>query len=237
MCAQKLSFDYAHTLHTVRIVHNAHSVHRSRVQKGKSCDCINFVRATAPCMGSGHILVYAIQDSNGINRNQLQFFGWSMGDVERNKAVTQVEYLLDTFRDAKEFGSILNVDMLDWELLYRFAGTVDYSDQISMDELNLETTKDALWTLIEQGAVLAQKYDVVVTNPPYMAVSNVGAKVNDYVKKNFPDSKADMFAVFIECCGQMANKNGYMVMYIIHASGNSLRSGRTSSGRWASPAD
>ena len=46
MCAQKLSFDYAHTLHTVRIVHNAHSVHRSRVQKGKLCDCINFVRAT-----------------------------------------------------------------------------------------------------------------------------------------------------------------------------------------------
>ena len=46
MYAQKLSFDYAHTLHTVRIVHNAHSVYRSRVQKGQSCDCINFVRAT-----------------------------------------------------------------------------------------------------------------------------------------------------------------------------------------------
>ena len=45
MYAQKLSFDYAHTLHTVRIVHNAHSVYRSRVQKGQSCDCINFVRA------------------------------------------------------------------------------------------------------------------------------------------------------------------------------------------------
>ena len=47
------------------------------------------------------------------------------------------------------------------------------------------------------------------------------------------DSKADMFAVFIECCGQMANKNGYMVMYIIRANGNSLRSGRKSSGQWA----
>lgn len=161
--------------------------------------------------------LYAIQDSNGINRNQLQFFGWSMGDVERNKAVTQVEYLLDTFRDAKEYGSILSVDMLDWELLYRFAGTVDYSDQISMDELNLEATKDALWTLVEQGAVLAQKYDVVVTNPPYMAVSNAGAKVNDYVKKNFPDSKADLFAVFIERCGQMAKKNGYQAMITQHA--------------------
>ena len=161
--------------------------------------------------------LYAIQDSNGINRNQLQFFGWSMGDVERNKAVTQVEYLLDTFRDAKEYGSILSVDMLDWELLYRFAGTVDYSDQISLDELNLEATKDALWTLIEQGAVLAQKYDVVVTNPPYMAVGNAGVKVNDYVKKNFPDSKADMFAVFIERCGQMAKKNSYQAMITQHA--------------------
>ena len=152
--------------------------------------------------------IYAFAESNSINRDQLKFFGWSMGDVERSKAFTQVEYLLDTFRDAKEYGSILSVDMLDWELLYRFAGTVDYSDQISTDELNLETTKDALWNLVELGAVMAQKYDVVVTNPPYMAVSNAGAKVNDYVKKNFPDSKADMFAVFIERCGQMAKKNG-----------------------------
>ena len=161
--------------------------------------------------------IYAFAESNGINRDQLKFFGWSMGDVERSKAFTQVEYLLDTFRDAKEYGSILSVDMLDWELLYRFAGTVDYSDQISTDELNLETTKDALWNMVELGAVMAQKYDVVVTNPPYMAVSNAGAKVNDYVKKNFPDSKADMFAVFIERCGQMAKKNGYQAMITQHA--------------------
>ena len=161
--------------------------------------------------------IYAFAESNGINRDQLKFFGWSMGDVERSKAFTQVEYLLDTFRDAKEYGSILSVDMLDWELLYRFAGTVDYSDQISTDELNLETTKDALWNLVELGAVMAQKYDVVVTNPPYMAVSNAGAKVNDYMKKNFPDSKADMFAVFIERCGQMTKKNGYQAMITQHA--------------------
>ena len=161
--------------------------------------------------------IYSIRESNGINRNQLKFFGWSMSEVERNTALTQLEYLLDTFRDAKEYGSILNVDMLDWGLLYRFVGTVDYSDQISMDELNLEGTKDELWTLVEQGAVLAQKYDVVVTNPPYMAVSNAGEKVNDYVKKNFPDSKADLFAVFIERCGQMAKKNGYQAMITQHA--------------------
>lgn len=61
MCAQKLSFDYAQTLHTVRIVHNAHSVHRSRVQKGKSCDCINFVRATDPACGTGGFLLAAYE--------------------------------------------------------------------------------------------------------------------------------------------------------------------------------
>ena len=156
--------------------------------------------------------LYAIQDSNGINRNQLQFFGWSVGDVERNKALTQVEYLLDTFRDAKEYGSILSVDMLDWELLYRFAGTVDYSDQISMDELNLEATKDALWTLIEQGAVLAQKYDVVVTNPPYMGASGMNARLSQYVKDHFPDTKADLFSCFIERGFQLANVQGFVSM-------------------------
>ena len=156
--------------------------------------------------------LYAIQDSNGINRNQLQFFGWSMGAVERNKALTQVEYLLDTFRDAKEYGSILSVDMLDWELLYRFAGTVDYSDQISLDELNLEATKDALWTLVEQGAVLAQKYDVVVTNPPYMGASGMNSRLSQYVKDHFPDTKADLFSCFIERGFQLANVQGFVSM-------------------------
>lgn len=156
--------------------------------------------------------IYAFAESNGINRDQLKFFGWSMGDVERSKAFTQVEYLLDTFRDAKEYGSILSVDMLAWELLYRFAGTVDYSDQISTDELNLETTKDALWNLVELGAVMAQKYDVVVTNPPYMGSSGMGAKLSEFVKKNYPETKADLFSCFIERGFQLTNVRGFVSM-------------------------
>lgn len=69
MCAQKLSFDYAHILHTVRIVHNAHSVHRSRVQKGKSCDCINFVRATDPACGTGGFLLVAYDHMKGQSKD------------------------------------------------------------------------------------------------------------------------------------------------------------------------
>ena len=161
-------------------------------------------------------LIY-IQDSNAVNREHLQYFGWAMSKIESNNARTQLEYLLDTFRDATEYGSILHVDPLDWGLLYEYTGSVEYPDQVSMDELDVEETKDALRALVVQGAILAQKYDVVVTNPPYMAVSNAGARVNYYVKKNFPDSKTDMFAVFIERCGQMAKKNGYQAMITQHA--------------------
>ena len=88
MCAQKLSFDYAHTLHTVRIVHNAHSVHRSRVQKGKSCDCINFVRATDPPYNTGNDFVYEddfAQSTDEYLANSGQF------DADGNRMVQNTE--------------------------------------------------------------------------------------------------------------------------------------------------
>jgi len=51
------------------------------------------------------------------------------------------------------------------------------------------------------------KYDVVITNPPYMGSSGMGPKLSEYVKKNYPDSKSDLFAVFIERCGHLTKKN------------------------------
>ena len=161
--------------------------------------------------------IYSIRESNGINRSHLKYFGWAMSEIERNNARMQMEYLLDVFENATEYGSIINVDPLNWGLLYEYTGSIEYPDQISLDEIDVDKTKDALRSLVVQGVIFAQKYDVVVTNPPYMAVSNAGARVNDYVKKNFPDSKADMFAVFIERCGQMAKKNGYQAMITQHA--------------------
>lgn len=161
-------------------------------------------------------LIY-IQDSNSVCREHLQYFGWAMSKIESNNARMQLEYLLDTFKDATEYGSILHVDPLDWGLLYEYTGSVEYPDQVSLDELNVEETKDALRALVVQGAILAQKYDVVVTNPPYMGSSGMSAKLSEYVKKHYTDSKADMFAVFIERCGQMAKKNGYQAMITQHA--------------------
>lgn len=127
--------------------------------------------------------------------------------------------LLDELRDAKEYGSILTVTPCDWDLLRRFAvpRTEDEGGQQLLGIHGEQIAAPLLQRLINIGEALSQQYDVVVTNPPYMAVSNAGAKVNDYVKKNFPDSKADMFAVFIERCGQMAKKNGYQAMITQHA--------------------
>jgi hypothetical protein len=161
--------------------------------------------------------VYAIQESNTINRAHLKYLGAGMGDLEANTARVQLEGLLDTLQDAKEYGSILKVESYNWELLRRYVSAADAGAQITMDSAGLEGTVAQLLSLIDIAETMAQKYDVVVTNPPYMAVSNGGARLNDYVKKNYPDSKADLFAAFIERCGAMAEQNRYQAMITQHS--------------------
>lgn len=161
--------------------------------------------------------VYAVEESNGINRGQLKYFGADLSPVERNKANLQITGLLDTMVDAKEYGSILNVENYDWELLQRFAESIDDAGQMTLDTIGIDQTQAQLLTLIEIAHVMAQKYEVVVTNPPYMGVSGMSARLSQYVKDNYPDSKSDLFAVFIERCGQMTAKNCYQAMITQHA--------------------
>lgn len=163
--------------------------------------------------------IYAFAESNSITTAPLHDMGITLSQDEYDTAVKQVLRLLDELRDAKEYGSILTVTPCDWDLLRRFAvpRTEDEGGQQLLGIHGEQIAAPLLQRLINIGEALSQQYDVVVTNPPYMAVSNAEAKVNDYVKKNFPDSKADLFAVFIERCGQMAKKNGYQAMITQHA--------------------
>ena len=161
--------------------------------------------------------VYAVQESNGINRGQLKYFGNGLTDAEKKAAVLQTEWLLNTLNDAKEYGSLLNVEDYDWELLEKFVENTDTESQISFDTYGLDETAEQLKQLIKIGKVMAQKYEIVATNPPYAGTSNLSAKMNNFVKKNYPDSKADLFAVFIECCGEMLKKNGYQAMITMHS--------------------
>ena len=161
--------------------------------------------------------VYAIQESNSINRAHLKYFGAGMDDIEKNAAKMQLEGLLDTLTDAKEYGSILNVEGYNWDLLRRFVAAEDTDGQISMDSVGVEDTAEQLNRLIDIGKTMARKYWVTCTNPPYAGTSNLSANVNNFVKKNYPDSKADLFAVFIERCRQMTVNNGFQAMITQHS--------------------
>ena len=156
--------------------------------------------------------VYAIQESNSINRAHLKYLGAGLDDFEANTARVQLEELLDTLRDAKEYGSILKVENYNWELLRRFVSAADAGEQITMDSAGLEGTVAQLLTLIDIAETMERKYDVVVTNPPYMGSGGMGTKLTDFVKQNYPDSKSDMSTVCMEKTLSMCRKNGFVTM-------------------------
>ena len=161
--------------------------------------------------------VYAVQESNSINRAHLHHFGAGMDNSEKKAAKMQLEGLLDTLTDAKEYGSILTVESYNWDLLRRFVAAADTAGQISMESVGVDDTAEQLNRLIDIGETLARKYWVTVTNPPYASTSNLSAKINNFVKKNYPDSKADLFAVFIERCRAMTADNGFQAMVTQHS--------------------
>lgn len=161
--------------------------------------------------------VFSIQESNRINRYHLRYFGQDLKEPERNLALEQMEELLDVFENAKEFGSLLTIQNYNWENLYRFVLSCDYGQQLELEAVGLEDTKDRLFELVYLAAAMAQSYHVVVTNPPYMAVSNGDAALNKYIKDNYPDSKGDLFAAFIERCGRFTRQNGYQAMITQHS--------------------
>jgi hypothetical protein len=153
--------------------------------------------------------VHAIQESNNINRAHLKFFGAGLSDLEKNTAKMQLEGLLDILTDAKEYGSILNVESYNWDLLRRFVGGIDDEVQISLESAGVEETAEQLKQLVEQGEVMAQKYWVTVTNPPYAGMSKMNAKLNSFVQDNYADYKSDMFSAFVVKCSTMTRTNGY----------------------------
>lgn len=193
------------------------------------------IRLIDPCMGSGHILVYAfdvlmqIYESVGVSPReaaklilekniygldidrrayQLAYFSLMMKARQYNRRVfndgvkPQV-YHPAGFSDGEEYGSLLRIDKLEPMPLPPKEHQITLFDNSYDIKLNAWNFK----------RLLAQKYDVVVTNPPYMGGSGQSAKISEYLKENFPDTKSDTFSAFIERCGQMAKTTGYVGMF------------------------
>ena len=151
--------------------------------------------------------IYSICESNGIPAMTIEYF-----HKNDPKLKADIESIITEMRDAKEYGSILNITPVD------FAGLYARFDEIRNDiSMMKQAALDELLPLVKCAELLAQKYDVVVTNPPYMGSSGMNPLLTNYVKTNYPDSKSDLFACFIERCGQMAKKNGYQAMITQHA--------------------
>jgi hypothetical protein len=192
------------------------------------------IRLIDPCMGSGHILVYAfdvlmqIYASVGVSPRdaaklilekniygldidrrayQLAYFSLMMKARQYSRRIFSENvkpqvYHPAGFPDGEEYGSLVRLDKLEpmpelpkEQQMTLFDGSYD--------------AKLSAWNF---KRLLAQKYDVVVTNPPYMGGSGMGAKLSEYVRKNYPDSKSDLFAVFIEKCGELLKPTGYQAM-------------------------
>ena len=159
--------------------------------------------------------VYAIEESNGIRKEDLQTLGEHMPESERAIALQQAEKLVDLFHDAKIYGSILQIPEMDWDLLRKFVSTEDENGQSNLN-WNVET-QSQLTTLIDLGETLSKKYWITVTNPPYMGGSGMDDKLSKFVKEHYPDGKADLFSVFIEVCGNVIQKAGFYGMITQHA--------------------
>ena len=151
--------------------------------------------------------IFAIRESNGIQAMTIEYF-----HKNDPKLKDDIESIVTEMRDAKEYGSILNITPVDFAGLYTRFAEID-------NDINVmrKPALDELLPLVKCAELLAQKYDVVVTNPPYAAVSGLADDMSKFIKANYPDSKADLFAVFIERCGEMLVQDGYQAMITQHA--------------------
>ena len=144
--------------------------------------------------------VYAIVESNHVDKFAVDYF--CNGDA---KLTATMDTIIKELHDAKEYGSILTVTPQDWSALYdRFA---EITEDINMSR---ETALRELLPVVQVAEALAQKYDVAVTNPPYMG--NMSVKMTKYVQENYSIEKYDLYAVFIKRCRMFAKKNGYISM-------------------------
>lgn len=215
------------------------------------------IRIIDPCMGSGHILVYAFDvlmdiytacgwserdAAVSILRNnlygldidrrayQLAYFAVMMKARQYNRRILRGENQPNLANFADVMGvntSILSGSLRQFVEQFQFADTYGslmtvtapagldemvaaFHPTIGLDEVQLKA-------MVKLYKILSQKYDVVCTNPPYMGSSGMNAVLSDYVKKNFPDSKSDLFACFMEKCGQLVKRNGLYAMITQHA--------------------
>lgn len=164
------------------------------MMKARQYDRRFFSRQTQP-----H--VYAIRESNYLDQFCVDYFVNGDANLEAD-----IKILIDELYDAKEYGSILNITNVDFDAIYaRF-------DEI-LNDINIarEAALNELMPFVQVARVMAQKYDVVVTNPPYLGSSRFSPKLSDYINKYYSDAKSDLSMVmFKHSLSDFTKRNGFI---------------------------
>jgi type II restriction/modification system DNA methylase subunit YeeA len=161
----------------------------------------------------------SIQESNDIPKEAIEYLvSVKETKLEKHFHREDVEYLIEVFHDAKEYGSILDVKKIDFDALEKRIEEVRNNVPEDLFELqHREIILEKIPSLIQQAKIMSQKYDVVCTNPPYMGRRGMNSKLVKHLDENFKDSKNDLFAVFMELDDIYLKNNGFMGMINQHS--------------------
>ena len=162
--------------------------------------------------------ICSIQESNGFPEKAVDL----LVDPERTKLENcvdkkDVEYLINVFHDAKEYGSILDVKPIDFDAIENRLEEIKTGETIDVFELQQKNViLEKIPPLVKQARIMSGKYDVVCTNPPYVSKRSMNRKLVNYIETNYINAKNDLYAVFIEKCLNYSS-NKYISMITQHS--------------------
>ena len=148
--------------------------------------------------------VYDIPSTSGFDAVDFA----AINETFSNPVASEIKKVLKRFEHGDEQGSLLNTDDIDFNVIEDALADLKNSS-IPLDLINVI---DTLENSLVVGKTLSAMYEVVITNPPYMGSSRMNSSLSDFAKKQFPNSKSDLFAMFMEHYNGRIVKNGYNAM-------------------------
>ena len=151
--------------------------------------------------------IFEIHESNSISINDLDIL---INEKSSNKDM--IEYLINEYNDAKIYGSLLNIKKFNYFQLLDTIEKLQNRNLNIFDTAKLNNIKKDFIYIIKQAITMSNKYDIVITNPPYLGRKNCDNKLCDFLDKIYPDSKMDMFSAFIKKNIDYCEKNGKIAL-------------------------
>lgn len=153
----------------------------------------------------------SIQESNGITKEAIEYFANG-----NQKLKEDIEYLINVFTDAKEYGSILEVESINFESIKERLSEIAEDKNLMFGDY-IKVLLDKLPVLIKQLEILGMKYEICITNPPYMGKKGMDSNLNKFLEKNYPKCKNDLYSVFLLKCCDFAKKNTFIATINQHS--------------------